>query len=164
MPKAWLRRLSKWPLFSADIGLLLGEVRKCSVFCCACGIPVPQCAPGVGDFESDVGISWRRLCTRAEMGPDSIRFWVLFFDQNGNLNRDRKGAPNLGTIFGSKNGDLFSYRVALLSFHGDPKKYFFWVPKSGAKRVPVSRCTCSPCGLSGCGTPWLLTTMWSSLI
>ena len=73
-------------------------------------------------------ISWRRLCTRAEMSSDSIRFWVSFFDQNGDLNRDRKGAPNLGTIFGSKNGDLFLYRVALLSFHGDPKMYFFGSP------------------------------------
>ena len=62
------------------------------------------------------------------MSSDSIRFWVSFFDQNGDLNRDRKGAPNLGTIFGSKNGDLFSYRVALLSFHGDPKMYFLGSP------------------------------------
>jgi hypothetical protein len=53
MPKAWLRRLCTWLLFCGDRGLLLGEVRKRNVFCCACGIPAPQFAPGVADFVFD---------------------------------------------------------------------------------------------------------------
>jgi hypothetical protein len=83
-------------------------------------------------------ISWRRLCTRAEMSSDSIRFWVSFFDQNGDLNRDRKGAPNLGTIFGSTNGDPLVYRVRHSLMKRGPKLCIFGVPKLSSNASPFS--------------------------
>ena len=39
------------------------------------------------------GISWRRLSTRADMNPDSIRFRVPLLIKFGDQNRVQKGAP-----------------------------------------------------------------------
>ena len=71
------------------------------------------------------GISWRRLSTRADMNPDSIRFRVPLLIKFGDQNRDQKGAPNLGTIFGPRNGDLLLIRVSIFNNGGGPKRFFF---------------------------------------
>ena len=72
-------------------------------------------------FRRRWGISWRRLCTRSEMTPDSIRLRVRFFNKNGNANGIQKGGPNLGTISGSKNGDHVTFKIRTCAPRGGPK-------------------------------------------
>ena len=84
------------------------------------------------------GISWRRLSTRADMSPDSIRFRVLLFVQIGDQNHVQKGSPVLGTTFGSRNGDLFLIRVSISLCARGSKKCVFGFPKLIPNASPFS--------------------------
>jgi len=62
------------------------------------------------------------------MGPDSIRFWVLFLDQNGDLNRDRKGALIWGPFLVPKMGTCSHIESRFCRFMGTQKCNFFGSP------------------------------------
>ena len=56
----------------------------------------------------------------------------------GDLNRVEKGAPDLGTIFGSRNGDPLVYRVRNSLLKRGPKMGILGVPKLISNASPFS--------------------------
>jgi len=59
------------------------------------------------------GISWRRLCTRAEMAPDSIRFRAPFLFKLGTNIVSKKGPLFWGPLLVPEMGTLSHFQLAL---------------------------------------------------